>query len=121
MTKNEGTSAFLLFCKQGMARFQIDQDFYDGLSPAMKDEFSAFFAPVGQFDSKRFGHTKNLRKGKQVYHLKLPDDMDLRKEVGYAHKINHMVHHGARTLNAILYAVTYDYNEYGSRLVLPQR
>lgn len=126
MTQTKRNSAFLFFlllllCEQVMASVQVEQDFYQGLSPVMKDEFTAFFTPVGQFDLQRFRHTKNLRKGKQVFHLKVPDDMDIRKKVGYAHKANLVVHHGARTLDSILYAVTYDYNEYGRRMVLPQR
>lgn len=118
LQKNKGyflKSLPLLFLLFFMQESQAHGDFFHGLSQEGKKEFELFLSTP--FDKKRFSHTAQHRGKEIVYHLEVPDDMDLRPPVGYVHKRSTLIHHAARTQDTILFKANYHYNDWGRRVL----
>lgn len=61
-----------------------------------------------------WAHTKNNTK---IFHLKLPSDIENCRGIGYCHKSNLTVFHGARTKEEVLFFTKYNFGADGLRVV----
>jgi hypothetical protein len=113
---------FRLF--KGLSFFLITgQIFAINISEVPKEarkSFIDFLAP--RFDeTKALKEWSHVKKGRRIYHLKYPDDMDSPPVVGYCHKKNTKVFHAARTKDSVLFRAQYEFDSFRRRKVNLER